>query len=62
MSIVEMRRDVTKNVQLNEELKKRMRELEEFYEMAIGRELRMKKLKEEILELKGKLKDIKRRD
>ncbi len=55
VSIVEMRRDVTKHVQLDEELKRKMRELEEFYEMAIGRELRMKQLKEEIEELKGKI-------
>ncbi|MFZ3136293.1 MAG: hypothetical protein WA126_02750 [Thermodesulfovibrionales bacterium] len=37
------------------ELKKRVKELEEFYDMAIGRELRMKELKEEIERLKGEL-------
>jgi len=35
-----------------QELKKKVKELEEFYDMAVGRELRMKELKEEIEELK----------
>jgi PAS domain S-box-containing protein len=39
-----------------EELKKRVKELEEFYDMAVGRELRMKQLKEENEELKEALK------
>jgi PAS domain S-box-containing protein len=38
-----------------EELQKRVKELEEFYNMAIGRELRMIELKEEIERLKKKL-------
>ena len=37
------------------ELKKRVRELENFYEMAVGRELRMIELKKEIKELKSEL-------
>lgn len=37
------------------ELKKRLKELEEFYDMAVGRELRMKKLKKENEELKEAL-------
>jgi len=55
VSVVEIRRDVTRNIQLDEELKKRMRELEDFYDMAVGRELKMKELKKEIDELKGEL-------
>jgi DNA-binding NtrC family response regulator len=50
------------HVQLQEELRKReeeltkkVKELEEFYEIAIGRELRMKELKKEIERLKKKL-------
>ena len=31
-----------------DELKNRVKELEEFYDMAVGRELKMKELKEEI--------------
>jgi DNA-binding NtrC family response regulator len=38
------------------ELKKKVNELEEFYDMAVGRELRMKELKEEIEELREELK------
>lgn len=38
-----------------EELKKRVKELEEFYNIAIGRELRMKELKEEMESLKEEL-------
>lgn len=38
-----------------QELKKKVKELEEFYDMAVGRELRMKELKEEIEELKKEL-------
>jgi len=50
------------HVQLQEELRKReeeltrkVKELEEFYEIAVGRELRMKELKKEIERLKKKL-------
>jgi PAS domain S-box-containing protein len=38
-----------------EELKKRVKELEEFYDMAVGRELRMIELKKQIEELKEQL-------
>ena len=38
--------------QHEEELKKRVKELEEFYDMAVGREIRMIELKEEIEKLK----------
>ena len=39
----------------DEELKKRVKELEEFYDMAVGRELRMRELKEELESLKDEL-------
>lgn len=39
----------------SQELKKRVSELEKFYEMSVGRELRMKELKREIEKLKTKL-------
>jgi len=55
-------RDVTKRKKAEEslkaseqELKKRVNDLEDFYKMAVGRELRMKELKEEIAELKKEL-------
>jgi HAMP domain-containing protein/cytochrome c553 len=39
--------------QQSEELQKRVTELEEFYDMAIGRELKMKELKEKIFQLES---------
>lgn len=42
------------------EIKKRVKELEEFYNIAIGRELRMKELKDEIEELKEELSKCKK--
>lgn len=47
--------DVTERVKLERDLEKRVRELEEFYEMAVGRELRMIELKEEIARLREEL-------
>jgi len=41
--------------QMENELKKRVNELEEFYNIAIGRELRMKELKDQIESLKEEL-------
>ena len=45
---------------MEEELKRRIKELEDFYNMAVGRELRMKELKEEIEELKKELEKFKK--
>jgi len=42
----------------NIELKKKMEELEKFYNVTIGREVRMAELKEKIKELEGKLKKL----
>lgn len=47
--------DVTETVKAREEIQQRVTDLENFYQMAIGRELRMKELKEEIADLKEKL-------
>ena len=44
-----------KRNRLNKELHERIEELEKFYEMAVGRELRMKELKREIEQLKNEL-------
>ncbi|HDO25712.1 MAG TPA: PAS domain S-box protein, partial [Nitrospirae bacterium] len=59
-SVVEIRRDVTRNIQMDEELKERVRELEGFYDMAVGRELKMKQLKENVEALKEELKKNKK--
>jgi hypothetical protein len=42
-------------MEYQEELKKRVKELEEFYDMALTRELKMIELKEEIESLKEEL-------
>ncbi len=52
---VETIMDVTEKVKLEKDLEKRVRELEEFYDMAVGRELRMIELKEEIEQLRAEL-------
>jgi PAS domain S-box-containing protein len=62
IGIIGAARDFTKQVKAEEalkkneqELKKRVQELEEFYNIAIGRELRMIELKQEIEKLKEEL-------
>ncbi len=47
--------DITDRMKFEEETKKRMKELEEFYDMAVGRELKMIELKKEIERLKEEL-------
>jgi PAS domain S-box-containing protein len=55
------RKQAEKELRRNErELKKRVQELEEFYSIAVGRELRMKELKEEIEDLEKELKKYKK--
>jgi PAS domain S-box-containing protein len=60
--VIEYVRDITERkkaedalMRSEKELKKRVKELEEFYDMAVGREQRMKQLKEENDKLKQKL-------
>lgn len=47
--------DVTEQEKMEKEINKRMQDLEEFYEIAVNREIRMKELKEEVQELKSEL-------
>ena len=54
-SMIEHKRAEEKILRREEDLKKRMKELEDFYEMGIGRELRMIELKKEIESLKEEL-------
>jgi PAS domain S-box-containing protein len=54
-SVIEVGRDITAQKHTEENLKQRVKELEEFYEMAVGREIRMKELKEEIKRLEAEL-------
>ncbi len=58
-SVVERVSDITKKTALEKEVKSRVKELEDFYEMAVGRELKMIELKKEIQQLKARLTDFK---
>jgi PAS domain S-box-containing protein len=55
VAAVETVLDVTDQLRLKKDLEKRVAELEDFYEMAVGRELRMIELKEEIDSLRERL-------
>ncbi len=55
VAAVETTFDITERVSLEHDLEKRVKELEEFYDMAVGRELRMVELKEDILKLEEEL-------
>jgi PAS domain S-box-containing protein len=48
-------RDITERKKAEAEIQKRVKELEDFYDMAVGRELRMIELKEQIEELNEEL-------
>ncbi len=48
-------RDISDRVQMERKLQDKVRELEKFYEMAVGRELKMKELKEEVVDLRSRL-------
>jgi len=54
-------RDITERKKAREEIDNRIKELEEFYEMAVGRELKMKELKEEANRLREEVKDLRSR-
>jgi PAS domain S-box-containing protein len=63
-AVIEMIEDITEKVareearrQAEEEIKRKVKELEEFYSMAVDRELKMQELKNEIENLKKKLKE-----
>jgi len=53
-------RDISKRKTAQEEIKKRVKELEDFYDMAVGRELRMKELKETMEEMKEEIEKYKK--
>ncbi len=52
--------DITERKRMDEELKTRVKELEDFYDMAVGREVKMKELKEEIEGLREELASYKK--
>jgi PAS domain S-box-containing protein len=57
---IEVVRDITERKQKDEEIKNRMEELENYYQMAVHRELKMKQQKEEIEKLKSELSKYKK--
>jgi PAS domain S-box-containing protein len=52
--------DITERKHIEKELNKRVKELEEFYEMTVGREVKMKQLRNEIKALKSELSKYKK--
>lgn len=55
--IVLMHEDITIRVKAEEDLKNRISELEDFHDLTVGRELKMKKMEEEMDELLKRLKE-----
>lgn len=60
IGVISMVQDITERKQAEEESKKRVKELEDFYEMAVSRELRMIDLKNQITEFKERLEKYER--
>jgi hypothetical protein len=60
IGIITVCEDITEHKGLESELKKRVKELEGFYDMAVGRELRMKELKEQMEEMKEEMEKLKK--
>jgi PAS domain S-box-containing protein len=52
--------DITERKRMEEELRKRIEDLEKFYDMAVSRELKMKEMKNEIESLKAELSKYKK--
>lgn len=52
-------RDITEKDKFNRELEERIKELEEFYDIAVERELKMIEVKEEAKRLKAELEKFK---
>jgi PAS domain S-box-containing protein len=55
---IEVVRDITERKKIEGELKRRVNELEEFYSMSVGRELRMQELKNKIEKQKSEIKKL----
>ncbi len=61
MLVLFAEKDVTESKRLERELEDKVQELQEFYDMAVGRELRMIELREEMDKLKLELGEYKKR-
>ncbi len=62
IGIVTTCEDITERKNMERELRERVEELEKFYDMAVGRELKMRELKEEIKKTKSELENYIKRD
>ena len=60
IGLIHVVRDITERKRIEEELKKKIDDLEKFYDMAVGRELKMKELKNEIKKLTAELSKYKK--
>lgn len=58
--VIEYVRDITEKREVEASLKERVSELEKFYEIAVGREFKMKELKNEIQKLKDEIHRLKK--
>jgi PAS domain S-box-containing protein len=54
IQLIHVSRDITKRVELEEQLRKKLRDLERFNKLTVGRELKMRELKDRIKELEAK--------
>ncbi len=54
IGVLSMVQDITKRKRADEELKARVKELEEFHEVTVGRELKMKQMEAELEQLRAK--------
>ncbi len=52
--------DITEKIEMQIKLKKKVKDLQEFYDMAVNREVKMKELKEEVAKLKSELSQYKK--
>ncbi len=55
MGVLSMVQDITERERSEKELKVRVKELEEFHELTVGRELKMKQMETELVRLRAKL-------
>ena len=58
--MIDLEKEIAERKKMEKEVQKRVKDLEDFYDMAIGRELKMIELKNEIKELKEELSKYKK--
>jgi len=58
--MIDLEKEIAERKKMEKEVQKRIKELEDFYDMAVGREIKMIELKNEIKELKQELEKIRK--